>query len=853
MFKRIIIPLGLFFIFIILAIIFSLPEKKSHIKTSGALDALDFWARQRAYPDAVIPDDKYYAGYEYSKSNLRSEIDNGMVDPWVTIGPHNIGGRTNAILINPMNPNTIYAGSASGGLWRSYTGGTGTSSWHIIPTGFPVLGVGTIAMHPADTNIIYIGTGEVYGYQNSIGGLSVRTTRGSYGIGILKTTNSGQTWIKMLDWSYNQRRGVQVIKLNPLNPNIVWAGTTEGTYKSYNGGQDWIVCDTTKMVTDLLIHPTDTSKVVIACGNLGLYGTGIYKSVNGGLNWVKLSWGLPASWGGKAHLHYYKQNPYSIYASIGAGTATGAGTYLCKSTNFGDNWTVLSTSDYSTYQGWYSHFVIVHPNDSTKVLAGGIDMWKSTNAGTTLTKKSNWSAWYFGRVPIGGPEGPANYSHADHHAFDIHPANPNIVYFGNDGGVFKTTDFGETFSGCNGGYQTQQFYNGFSSGNLDSLFSMGGFQDNASAIYDGQLAWIRIIGGDGCWTAINKQNNNICYATSQNLSIYRSTNKGTNFSSLSVPSGGAVSFAAPYVVAINNSQIMYAGKAVIFRSTNGGTNWTATAGGMQLDGNPSISMAISYTNENLVYVGTAPVTSRARIFRTTNGGVNWTDITGPLPDRYPVDIAVDPQNDAVVYVVFSGFGTSHLYKSFDYGDTWVDIGSGLPDVPSSSVVIDPQISSHIYYGNDIGVYLSTNSGINWFEYSTGMPEASIVMDLSIVSQSRKLRAATHGNGAYERKLFGNPSSVNIISETAGTYRLEQNYPNPFNSSTVIRFQFSDTREVTLKTYDVLGKELFTLVNGKFQPGTYQVSFNGNGLPSGVYFYKLSAGEFTDIKKMILMK
>lgn len=854
MLRRISFVFIIFIIFVpLLIVVLSKQSNKQVWKTSGALDALDFWAVQRAYPDKVIPDDKYYAAYKYSKENLQSVYEKQSVAPWTTIGPHNIGGRTNAVIINPLNPNTIYAGSASGGLWRSYTGGVGASAWQQATIGFPVLGVNAIAMHPTDTNIIYIGTGEVYGYQNSIGGLSVRTTRGSYGIGALKTTNNGVTWTKIIDWSYNQKRGIQVIKLNPLNPNVVWAGTTEGTYKSYNGGLNWVVVNSTIMVTDILINPLDTNQVVIACGNLGSTGTGLYRTANGGSSWIKMTTGLPSSWGGKALYHYHKANPNILYVSIGVGTATGAGTYLCKSTDFGNSWATVSTTDYATYQGWYSHFVIVHPTNPNLVLTGGIDMYKSTNAGTTLTQKSNWSAWYFGRPPIGGPEGPSNYSHADHHAFDIHPTNPNVVYLATDGGIFRTTDFGETFSGCNGKYQTQQFYNGFSSANSDTLFSMGGFQDNASAIYDGQLAWIRIIGGDGCWTAINYQNNNIVYATSQNLSINRSTNKGANFSSLSVPSGGTVSFAAPYVVAVNNSNIMYAGKAVIFRSTNMGTSWTATNGGVQLDGNPAISMGISSTNENVVYAGMAPVSSSAKIFVTTNGGTNWTNVTGSLPDRYPVDITVDPQNHAIAYVAFSGYGTPHLYKTTNYGGSWVNIGSLLPDVPTSAVAIDPMLPNHIYVGNDIGVYLTTNNGANWIEFMTGMPEASIVMDLSIVPGNRKIRAATHGNGGYERPLFGNPSNVVNNNIMPDEYKLEQNYPNPFNSMTNIKFQMLNKGMVTVKVFDVVGREVAILVNKELEAGSYEVRFDAGGLTSGVYFYQMKAGGFTDTKSMVVLK
>lgn len=826
------------------------------VKIPGAMNALDFWARQRAYPDKIIPDNKYYAAYEYSRQNLRNENDNSLINPWRDIGPKNQGGRTISILINPVNPNTVYAGSASGGLWRSYSGGLGAAAWQMVNIGFPVLGVGAIAMNPQDTNTIYIGTGEVYAYQNSIGGLTVRTTRGSYGIGILKTTNNGNSWTKVLDWSYNQRRGVQVIKLNPLNPNVVWAGTSEGVYKSFNGGNSWTQISNVLMVTDILIHPADTSKVIMACGNLGTSGTGLYKSTNSGINWIQIVDGLPSIWGGKALLHNCLTKPDVVLASIGAGYSSGS--YLCKSTNFGINWMITSITDYASYQGWYSHYAVLHPNDTSLIITGGIDMWKSTNGGMNLTKKSNWAAIYSGRTPIGGPEGPPNCAYADQHAFAIHPANPNIVYLANDGGVFRTTDFGESFAGINGNYQTTQFYNGFSSSTTDSLFAIGGLQDNSTSIYDGQPAWlIRKIGGDGCWTAINKNNDSILYGSWQGLNLMKSYDRGESFSQLSIPGGGAASFVAPYVLGINNPNILYAGKTYVFKSTNGGSLFEITNGGNYLDGNPCLSMAISHSNNNKLFICTAPVYYRSGIFRTTNGGENFINITGNLPDRYPVDIMVDPQNDSKVYIALSGFGSSHLFKSTNSGDNWIDIGTGLPDVPTSAVLIDPLFSDHIYVGNDLGVYLSTNGGLNWSEYSTGLPGATIIMDLNIVPTSREIRAATHGNGAYTRKLSGTVGIKQISSAVKG-FTLEQNYPNPFNPSTTIRYSIpsnvkNETSNVKLVVFDILGKEVAVLVNEYQKAGIYEVQFTGIQNPSGVYFYRLSTGYFTDVKRMILLK
>ena len=256
-------------------------------KFSGAMQSLDFWTVQRAYPNKFIPPNAYYKAYESAKTKLSKS--NILTPDWQEMGPQNIGGRTIAIDINPLNPNTIYAGSASGGLWRSYSGGVGVKAWSYVPTGFPVLSVGAITVNPTDTNVIYIGTGEVYGYQDASGGLNIRTTRGSYGIGLLKTSDNGKTWTKSIDWSYNQTRGIEVIKLDPVIPDIIYAGTTEGIYKSTDAGTSWNHIHSVLMTTDILINTQNTQLIIAACGNLNSPGAGIYKSTNGGTSWVQIT------------------------------------------------------------------------------------------------------------------------------------------------------------------------------------------------------------------------------------------------------------------------------------------------------------------------------------------------------------------------------------------------------------------------------------------------------------------------------------------------------------------------------------------------------------------------------------
>ncbi len=144
--------------------------------------------------------------------------------------------------------------------------------------------------------------------------------------------------------------------------------------------------------------------------------------------------------------------------------------------------------------------------------------------------------------------------------------------------------------------------------------------------------------------------------------------------------------------------------------------------------------------------------TRTHVYRTTDGGGSWADVTGPLPDRYPLDLCVDPQNPSVAYVGYGGYGADHVFKTTDAGGSWSDVSGTLPDIPATALLVDPANSSVVYLGTDIGVYISTNGGGSWEPFNDGLPEAVLVSDLTMTPSNRTLRAATHGNSVFERKM-----------------------------------------------------------------------------------------------------
>lgn len=820
--------------------------KKAEPKAEAG-KAFNHWFASRAFPFETIMTRTYEA--EFLKAKVLSSANRSAAFPgtWQNIGPMNFGGRTLCLAFNPLNDNTLYMGSASGGLWKSYSGGIGVNAWQPVPTGFPVLGVGAVAIHPNDSNIIFIGTGEVYNYQNTGTGFAVRVTRGTYGIGILKSVDGGLTWTKSLDWDYDELRGVQHLVFNNENPNSIFAATTEGTYKSLDGGQTWNLIHAILMATDIEINPDDTSMIFVAAGNSFSSNPGIYKSTNGGISFVKLTTGLPATWSGKTLLSVCQSQPSVIYASI-ADQLSQVGFY--RSDNYGSSWTLVNTENVATYQGWYSHDVAVKPDNPDEVIFAGIDSWKSYDGGFTLDQKSYWYNWDFSATPVGGPEGPPDYVHADIHHVYFHPTNFDLVYYVTDGGLFRSDDAGETFYGCNGMYHTQQFYANFSNSTTDTLFGIGGLQDNATPVYEGSLSWRRVIGGDGHSTAIDPTDDQIVYGSSQNLNINKSTDKAQSFNWISNFPGGTITcVSGPFALSKTNTQILYAGNDEIFKSVDGGNNWTSTNGGIPLDGNPALRIEISPSTSDIVYAATAPVTvAQAGLFKTVNGGNAWTDVSSNLPNRYILDIAIDPTNNNKVYTALGGFGTAHLYISTNAGVSWVASGAGLANVPLNTITIDPLNPLIIYAGNDLGIFVSLDGGLNFQPFNDGLYDATLVFDISISPLNRMLRLATHGKGVYERYML--PSTITAVEEQWDETASLNIISNPA-TDVLSFFILSNTAKKTVLTmHDINGKLIFHK-RLEVVKGENRFTENISTLPSGVYIISVPSGNQASLVKKFI--
>ncbi len=370
--------------------IFILHTQEQQKEPGEAFDSFEWWYSQRAGTNGLIPTQALTKAFHSASLSMKREQNKKSVNDassqWQSIGPNNVAGRILSLAIDPSNTNILWAGSASGGLWKSTTKGAGINAWSYVNTGYPTISISSIAINQSNPNTMYIGTGEISYYHYPLVGTP--GARASYGMGILKSTDAGVTWTQTtLTYTFSEITAIQRIVINPLNTNTVYAATSEGIYKSTDAGSTWNQSLFVVMAMDIVMNPADTSTLISAHGSLNSSpNAGIYKTTDAGASWAQLTSGLPSMFFGRTALCYAPSNPQVVYAGISNGVSYSI-IGLYKSTNNGATWTQVSTSNYVGTQGWYNNVVAVHPLDENIVFCSGIDMYKTTNGGTNLTYK----------------------------------------------------------------------------------------------------------------------------------------------------------------------------------------------------------------------------------------------------------------------------------------------------------------------------------------------------------------------------------------------------------------------------------------------------------------------------------
>lgn len=421
-------------------------EKERRKRLSGADKQLNGWFWEKGYPNPTSLTGKYLKAWqEYQEIKQNNPFIGAHrvedLGSWTAWGPKVFGGRVLSLAINPTaaasGKRTIFAGSASGGIWKSYTEGDGATAWQPVETGQAVLGVSSIVYHPSDTNILIAGTGEVYRVEtltngaNSTGqvgniGRNVWKTRGTYGIGILRSTDGGYTWSHVMTKVNADLFGIQVLRFDPTNSNIVYACATDGLYKSIDAGATWSSSPiwSGTYVSDVVIDPANNQNILLAVGNVGNANKGIWKSTNGGTSFAQVTPGAFPSATKSGYRGDVKfaiagsTAPYTLFASIGMndlGSGYSAENEVYRSTDFSSTWTMITNSNHASYQSWYSHVVTPYPGSTTKLFMAGVGKYVLSIIGSAGTRTSIGGGAASSSYLLPGAQEGTNYLHADVH------------------------------------------------------------------------------------------------------------------------------------------------------------------------------------------------------------------------------------------------------------------------------------------------------------------------------------------------------------------------------------------------------------------------------------------------------
>jgi photosystem II stability/assembly factor-like uncharacterized protein len=322
--------------------------------------------------------------------------------------------------------------------------------------------------------------------------------------------------------------------------------------------------------------------------------------------------------------------------------------------------------------------------------------------------------------------------------------------------------------------------------------------------------------------------NEVLFAGFFGPGAFRSTDYGSTWDTLIV---GQVNSSVRSFISLNNFLFAATWGNGVFRSSDGGDNWTQINNGL----NYQTFWDIFAYEDTLLAAGPS-----AGVYRSTDNGNSWTQSISGLTDIIAYRIC------SLNNYIFVGTGYSGVFRSSDFGKSWAQVGMN-----SQTIYAFLSYDTFLFAGtSNSGVFVSSDAGNTWEEFNNGNITGQVV---ELVSDSTYIYAATLGGGVY-RYDVNNISSVHSSDlEAPALFELKQNYPNPFNPSTVINYQLPVSGDVTLKVYDVLGNEIATLVNEEKPAGSYEVEFNASELSSGIYFYKLQAGDFVETKKMILLK
>ena len=690
------------------------------------------------------------------------------------IGPGGMSGRVTSIDVVESNPEIIYVGTASGGIWKSTSGGI---TWDPIFEKELTASIGAIAIQQSNPSIIWAGTGEG-NPRNSLNG----------GFGIYKSLDAGKTWKAM---GLEKTRHIHRILIDPTNSDVVYAGAIgspwgehkeRGVYKTTDGGKTWkqiLFTNIRSGTADLIMDPSNPNKIIAAMWEhkrdpwffkSGGAGSGLYITHDGGENWKQITEkeGFPKGELGRIGVAIAPNNPEVIYALVEAKKNA-----LYKSEDGGFKWKKINDKPGIGNRPFYYSEIYVDPQNENRVYTVFTYVNVSQDGGKNFKQL----------MPAYNAN---NGVHPDHHAWWIHPKNGKFMIDGNDGGLNITKDGGKTWRFV-GNIPVAQFYHI----NVDNEFPYnvyGGMQDNGSwrgpaYVWKAQgirnSYWQEISFGDGFDVVPDKDDSRYGWSMSQQGFVSRYDYKtGNNYGVKPTHKDANVKLRFNWNAAINidpfNNSTLYFGSQFVHKSTDKGLTWTvispdlstndpeklkqAESGGLTMDAtgaeNHCTILVIEPTalEKDVLWAAT----DDGQVHITQNGGATWTNVAKNikgLPEySWITQIKASNKNKGEALLVANDYRrfnyTPYAYRTKNYGKSWERIVDEN-DVQSYALCIveDPENANLLFLGTDDGLYISTNTGKKWTKWTEGFPTVP-VKDLVIQPREHDLIIGTFGRAAW---------------------------------------------------------------------------------------------------------
>ncbi len=812
---------------------------------------------ERAFPQGRIAREDWQRAQlqardlkEAARQATRQEPGRKSRATWQPLGPTNVGGRITDLAVDPTDENVIYAGAAEGGVLRSFNGG---QTWLPVFDDQSSLAIGALAIDPSDPNVIYAGTGEV-----NPGGGSV-----AYGgAGVFRSRDQGNSWTSL---GLENTGAIGRIRIDPTNPDRIfvaamgqlWETNPErGVFRTTDGGATWeqvLTVDDMTGCVDLIMRP-DAPNVLLATMwerirqpefyDYGGPGCAVYRSDNGGDTWSLVGGGLPppSVSGGRIGLSLCASQPDVMHAVYCDNIGYFDGLY--RSTDGGWNWTrtndTVLTDVFASY-GWWFGNVRTHPVNPNIIYVLGLPFWRSTNGGASYQDASH-------------------IMHVDHHALAFGPGSSPVIYNGNDGGVYRSTNGGSLWVKLPDLPITQMYRVALDTGNPVALYC--GTQDNGTQrTLTGALDdWEHIFGGDGFQPLVHPLDSDRIWAQYQYGNLYYSSDGGSNwnYATNGIGFSDRQNWNSPLIQDPTDPDTRYFGTNKLYRS-NGNTSWLLISpdltGGPHSD-NPGqvdgtlTTLAVSPQDGNVIWTGS----NDGYVQVTTTGGAFWQNVSASLPERWVTSVRCDPHDRETAYVTVSGFRWAeplpHVFRTTSLGFSWENISGNLPEAPANDLVVDPLTSGRYFVATDVGIYETRDGGTTWEVMGLGLPNV-VVTSLALRSAERILIAATYG-----RSFFGIPlDDITAVPEeledssTAGLVlrgRTYAPYPNPARGRTRIQWEISRAAPVRVEIVTVSGRRLVSrhLAGAKAGLGWWDWDGRddrGRRLSSGIYLLTVYAG------------